>query len=47
MLGYALFCAPDIEVSGRQFQFITIGFEQDVGKNGESGSGADHMLDLL
>src|SRR5580704_11409713 len=37
----------DIEIGCREMDFLAARLKQNVGKDGKSGAGADHVLDLL
>src|SRR5437667_8789606 len=37
----------DIEIGCREMDFVAVRLEQNIGKDGKSGAGADHVLDLL
>ena len=37
----------DIEIGCREMDFVAVRLKQNVGKDGKSGAGADHVLDLL
>src|SRR4030095_249989 len=44
---FATAADTDIEIGCREMAFVAVRLKQNVGKDGKSGAGADHVLDLL